>query len=103
MKKNSKTIYFGGPWITSKEVKSVNNSAKNGFYSGMKKDLNSLESNLNKYLNLKYSHLTFTCTHSMHLALLACGIKKNDEVIIPDLGWVATAISILYMVQNAFC
>lgn len=96
MKKNNKTIYFGGPWITSKELNSVNNSAKNGFYSGMKSDLNSLESNLNKYLNLKYSHLTFTCTHSMHLALLACGIKKNDEVIIPDLGWVATAISVLY-------
>jgi perosamine synthetase len=32
----------------------------------------------------------------MHLALLSCGIKKGDEVIIPEISWVATAQAVAY-------
>jgi perosamine synthetase len=91
-----KRIYFGGPSITSKEKKYVLNSVTHGFYGGFKKDLIILENKLKKLLDIKYVHLTFTCTHSMHLALLSCGIKKGDEVILPDISWVASAQAISY-------
>jgi perosamine synthetase len=91
-----KKIYFGGPSITNLEKKYVLDSVTNGFYDGMKKDLISLEMKLKKLLKINYIHLTFTCTHAMHLALLSCGIKKGDEVIIPEISWVATAQAAAY-------
>ena len=91
-----KKIYFGGPSITNLEKKYVLDSVTNGFYVGMKKDLISLETKLKKLLKINYVHLTFTCTHAMHLALLSCGIKKGDEVIIPEISWVATAQAVAY-------
>jgi len=91
-----KKIYFGGPSITNLEKKYVLDSVTNGFYDGMKKDLISLETKLKKLLKINYVHLTFTCTHAMHLALLSCGIKKGDEVIIPEISWVATAQAVAY-------
>ena len=91
-----KKIYFGGPSITNLEKKYVLDSVTNGFYVGMKKDLISLEVKLKKLLKINYVHLTFTCTHAMHLALLSCGIKKGDEVIIPEISWVATAQAAAY-------
>jgi perosamine synthetase len=91
-----KKIYFGGPSITSLEKKNVLDSVTNGFYDGMKKDLMTFETKLKKLLKINYVHLTFTCTHAMHLALLSCGVKKNDEVIIPEISWVATAQAVAY-------
>jgi perosamine synthetase len=91
-----KKIYFGGPSITNLEKKYVLDSVTNGFYDGMKKDLITFETKLKKLLKINYVHLTFTCTHAMHLALLSCGVKKNDEVIIPDISWIATAQAAAY-------
>ena len=91
-----KKIYFGGPSITDKEIGIVKDSVKNGFYDGMTKYLDKFKNQLNHYLNCKYVLPTFTCTHSMHLALLSCGLKKGDEVILPEISWVATAQSIAY-------
>jgi perosamine synthetase len=91
-----KKIYFGGPSITNLEKKYVLDSVANGFYEGMKKDLISLEKKLKKLLKINYVHLTFTCTHAMHLALLSCGVKKGDEVIIPEISWIATAQAAAY-------
>ena len=89
-------IYFGGPSITKIEKKYVLESVTNGFYDGMKKDLINFEVELKKLLKISYAHLTFTCTHAMHLALLSCGVKKGDEVITPEISWVATAQAIAY-------
>ena len=91
-----KKIYFGGPSITSLEKKNVLDSVTNGFYDGMKKDLMTFEKKLKKLLKINHVHLTFTCTHAMHLALLSCGVKKNDEVIVPEISWVATAQAVAY-------
>ncbi|MEK6878678.1 MAG: DegT/DnrJ/EryC1/StrS family aminotransferase, partial [Nanoarchaeota archaeon] len=37
-----------------------------------------------KYVKSKYAVSCNTGTASLHLALLALGIKKGDEVILPD-------------------
>jgi perosamine synthetase len=89
-------IYFGGPSITNLEKKYVLDSVTNGFYDGMTKDLITFETKLKKLLKINYVHLTFTCTHAMHLALLSCGVGKGDEVIVPDATWLATAQAVAY-------
>lgn len=89
-------IFFGGPSITKMEIDIVKDSVENGFYDGMTKHLDKLKNQLNKTLESKYVLPTFTCTHAMHLALLSCGLKKGDEVIVPEISWIATAQAITY-------
>jgi dTDP-4-amino-4,6-dideoxygalactose transaminase len=37
-----------------------------------------------------------SCTAALHLALLALGVTKGDEVIVPSLTWIATANAVEY-------
>ncbi|MBI3500581.1 MAG: DegT/DnrJ/EryC1/StrS family aminotransferase [Bacteroidetes bacterium] len=45
---------------------------------------------------VKHALAVSNCTTALHLALLAAGIKKGDEVILPSFTWVATANAVLY-------
>lgn len=49
-----------------------------------------------RYLNLKYAVGLNSCTAALHLALLALGIKKGDEIITTPLTFIATPNAILY-------
>jgi perosamine synthetase len=40
---------------------------------------------------------TSSCTGALHLSLLALGIGEGDEVLVPDITWVATASAIRYV------
>lgn len=44
-----------------------------------------LEQAWSKYHNLKYSITTNSCTSALHSAFLALGLKKKDEVLVPNL------------------
>jgi len=47
---------------------------------------------------------TSSCTGAMHLALLALGIKEGDEVIVPEITWIATASVVKYVgAKPVFC
>lgn len=45
---------------------------------------------------VKHALAVSNCTTALHLALLACGIKPGDEVIVPSFTWVSTANAVLY-------
>src|SRR4051812_26795636 len=47
-------------------------------------------------IGAKHGIATTSCTTSLHLALLAAGIGKGDEVICPSYSFVATANAVLY-------
>ena len=46
---------------------------------------------------MKYALPTSSCTGALHLILLGLGVKKGDEVIVPDMTWVATASVVKYV------
>lgn len=48
-------------------------------------------------LNIRYAVATSNCTVSLHLAMLLCDIKSEDEVICPSLTFVATCNAIRYV------
>jgi dTDP-4-amino-4,6-dideoxygalactose transaminase len=48
-------------------------------------------------LNIRYAVATANCTVSLHLAMLLCDIKSDDEVICPSLTFVATCNAIRYV------
>jgi UDP-2-acetamido-2-deoxy-ribo-hexuluronate aminotransferase len=83
-------------------------SIKNGLEKNLQKlflkqsfilgeEVNNLEKNLTRYLNVKYALGVSSGTDALIVALMACGIKKNDEVIIPDMTWISTASSIMLL------
>jgi perosamine synthetase len=40
---------------------------------------------------------TSSCTGAIHLALMAMGVGKDDEVIVPDITWIASVEPVLYI------
>jgi dTDP-4-amino-4,6-dideoxygalactose transaminase len=50
-----------------------------------------LENNIAKYLGVKHAIAASSGTATLHLALIASGIGKGDEVIVPAFSYIATA------------
>ena len=55
------------------------------------------EKSFSSYQDSGYGISTSNGTTALHLALLALSIKKGDEVIVPDLTFVATINAVLYV------
>jgi len=48
-----------------------------------------------KYTKSRYAIAVSNATSALHLSLMSLGIKEGDEVIVPDLTFIATANSVL--------
>ena len=92
-----KLILTAGPSISQKEICYVNDAVTTGWNNKANYYVKKLEKNFADYLNCKYAISTSSCTGAMHIALLALGIKKGDEIILPNITWVATANAIAYV------
>jgi perosamine synthetase len=53
-----------------------------------------------KQHNVKFAFAVTSATTALHLALVALGVEKGDEVIVPAFTWVATANVVLYCGAN---
>ena len=82
------------PWISNDDNKIVNKALSQNMLT-LGPQLEKFESDFCKYSNSKYAIAVSNCTAALHLSLMALGIKKNDEVIIPDLTFVADANAVL--------
>jgi len=90
-------ILTAGPSITQKEIDYVNDAVTNGWNENWNSYLVKLEEAFKKKFNFKHALLTSSCTGGMHMGLRALGIKEGDEVIVPELTWVATASVVYYL------
>ena len=82
------------PWI-SKDDKRIVNKALDQSMLTLGPQLEKFEADFCKYTKSKYAVAVSNCTAALHLSLKALGIKENDEVIIPDLTFVADANAVL--------
>tara|TARA_B100001248_G_scaffold250487_1_gene224628 strand:+ start:24263 stop:25378 length:1116 start_codon:yes stop_codon:yes gene_type:complete len=89
-----------GPIITSKDIKKITTAVKDGWYGNYQKYVWELENKFKKYSSSKHAVATSSCTGALHLALAALGIKKGDEVIVPELTWVSSVSPILFLNAN---
>lgn len=89
MYKPSKLILTAGPSISSKEIKYVTDSVKNGWNWHYMDYLEKFEEEFAKYIGVKYAISTSGGTGALHLALAALGIGKGDEVIVPEITYFA--------------
>lgn len=90
-------INISGPWITQKEIDYVNDAVKNAWYSNAYMYHEKFENAFADYLDREYAIALPSCTSAIHLALLAMDIKDGDEVIVPDITWIASAAPVTYI------
>lgn len=93
----NKMILTAGPLITSREKLYAADAASEGWNNQWSKYIRQFEEAFAKYLNVKYALATSSCTGALHLSLLGLGIGPGDEVIVPDITWVATANAVVYV------
>ena len=82
------------PWI-SKDDKLIVNKTLDQSMLTLGPQLEKFERSFCKYTKSKYAIAVSNGTAALHLSLKALGIKEHDEVIIPDLTFVADASAIL--------
>lgn len=92
-----KMILTAGPSITQKEIDYVNDAVRNGWNEHWGDYIKKFEKSFAEYIGVKHALTTSSCTGALHLALVALGIGKGDEVIVPDISWVATASVVRYV------
>ncbi len=89
-------IPISQPTITQKEIDYITDAAKSGWVSSLGEYITAFEQQFAAYCGCKYAVSTSNGTTGLHLALTALGIKAGDEVIIPDLTFIATANAVKY-------
>ena len=94
MKNNTIKVPFFLPYVDSKDITEIKKAALSSFLTNGPK-LDSFEQKFKKFTKSKYAVGVSNATSALYLSLKALGIKKNDEVIIPDLTFAATANSVL--------
>lgn len=90
-------ILTAGPSISAREVSYALDAARYGWNHQWNKYIKRFETTFADYLGVKYALSTSSCTGALHIALAALGIGPGDEVIVPDITWVATANAVLYV------
>ena len=92
----NKRISFAGPSITEKEISYVLDAVTNGWYENYDDYTKRLEKAFAEYIGVRYAIATHCCTLALHLATATLPLTENDEVIVTDFSWVATAYSVAY-------
>jgi len=90
-------IPISRPSIGIKEIEYVTDAIKSGWVSSLGKYIDMFEKKFAKYCGVKYAVATSNGTTALHLTLVSLGITKDDEVIIPDFTFVATASAVKYI------
>jgi len=92
-----KFIPVTGPSITRKEIEYVAQATKDGWNENCTKYVDLFEKKFASYVGRKYSLATSSCTGAIHLAYLALGLKSGDEVIVPNITWIAGVEPLYYI------
>ncbi len=87
------------PYVSSDDVKSVTKVLKKGWISSDGPEVEIFEKRFSKKVNRRFSIAVSNGTAALEIAIKALGIKKGDEVIIPNFTIISNAISVIK--QNA--
>lgn len=90
-------ISVSGPSITKKEIDYVVDAVTNAWYGNANIYHERFEKAFSSYLSVKHSIALPSCTSAIHLSLLALGVGPGDEVIVPDITWIASSAPISYV------
>ena len=92
-----KSFPIAGPWITQKEIDYVADAAANAWYGNANNYNVRFERAFAEYIGVRHAVTLPSCTSAIHLSLAALGIGPGDEVIVPDITWIASSAPITYV------
>lgn len=84
------------PFIGAREKELVLDALDSGWVSSIGKYIDEFEANFARYCGTEYALAVSNGTTGLHLALATLGLQAGDEVIVPDLTFVATANAVAY-------
>jgi perosamine synthetase len=90
-------IPIAGPWITQKEIAYVTDAVTNAWYGNANKYHERFEKAFAEYLGVRFAMALPSCTSAIHLSLLALGVGPGDEVVVPEITWIASSAPISYV------
>ena len=90
-------VPVAGPWITQREIDYVTDAVTRAWYDDANLYHARFERAFADHLGVAHAMALPSCTSALHLALLALGVGPGDEVVVPDLTWIATAAPISYV------
>jgi perosamine synthetase len=91
-------IFMAGPNVTEADIAIVVDALRNGWYGvDAYAYVEKFEKEFAEWHARKYALMTPNCTQAIHLLLAALNIGKGDEVIVPDVTWIASAAPIVYV------
>src|ERR1700719_1627859 len=89
-------IPISNPHLGAREKELVLDALDSGWVSSIGKYIDAFEANFARYCGTEYALTVSNGTTGLHLALAALGLQPGDEVIVPDLTFVATANAVAY-------
>jgi len=94
-------IPYGRQQITQEDIDAVVSTLQADFLTQGPR-IAEFEQNFAKYVDAKYAVAVSNGTAALHLALLAMGIKKGDNVITSPITFAATANAARYLSANVY-
>jgi len=95
--KSNKINFFpvSKPYISKKDILAVNKTLKKGWISSNGPEINKFEIEFSKLVNRNYSTTVSSGTGALEIAIKALGIKKGDEVLIPNFTIISNALAVI--------
>ena len=84
------------PYFCGNEWNYVKKTLDENYVSSIGSFVNKFEDQIKEFTKSKYAISVVNGTEALHLSLVACGVKSNDEVLVPTITFVGTANSIIY-------
>ena len=94
---SSPRIPVAGPSITQREIDYVTDAVTNAWFGNANMYHDHFEKAFAARVELPHAMTLPSCTAGLHLALDALGIGPGDEVIVPEITWIATSAPITYV------
>jgi len=96
IKKNKSFLHLHEPYLSGKETSYIKECIETNSISTIGEHSNIFLSKIKKITGIKYAVLTCNGTSALHTALISAGIKKNQEILMPSLNYIASAYATLY-------
>ena len=84
------------PFFDEKELQKVKECLESGWVT-QGPMVQQFENEFRKVHNSEYAVAVSSCTAALHIAMLALGIKRGDEVIVPAYTWITSASCVEYV------
>ncbi|MDE1871038.1 MAG: DegT/DnrJ/EryC1/StrS family aminotransferase [Candidatus Micrarchaeota archaeon] len=82
--------------LGDEELQNITNAVKTSWISSKGAYLEEFEKGFSSYIGTKHGIATTNGTTAIHLALVALGIKKGDEVLVPTFTHISNAFTVTY-------